>query len=177
MAGTLISMTTLNGQTLTWGQSLAMSKELMTELNDQAIKTGASTKEISDVYRAMLPMALSAGMTSKQTMEIASTLTTTGKAMGMQGEMLMRDISDIVSGKNASRTKLGTILGITNEDIANAKTQAGGLYKFLDERLQGEREANDHYLQSLEGRVNHLKEAISRSLGKGFDPVFKGITE
>ena len=174
MAGTLVSMTTINGQTLSWGQSLSMSKELMRQLNDQAVLTGSSTREISDVFRAMLPASMNAGMSIKQTMELASTLTTTGKALGLNGNLLMRDAADLVTGKNAQRTKLGSVLGISDEDIAKAKTSAGGLYGFLTERLQGEKEANEHYLNSLEGRINHLKEAVARVGGTALTPVFEG---
>lgn len=176
MAGTLMTMGEVNGKTLDWTQSLMMSKKLMLELSDAALTTGASTQEISDVFRAMLPNALSAGMTIKQTLSLASTLTTTGKAMGLQGNLLARDVQDLISGKNISRTKLGIILGLTSQDIANAKHSAEGLFNFLQDRLRGEAEANKHYLESYEGRVNHLKEAWARISGTGLSPFISQLT-
>lgn len=176
MAGTLMTMGEVNGKTLDWTQSLMMSKKLMLELSDAALTTGASTQEISDVFRAMLPNALSAGMTIKQTLSLASTLTTTGKAMGLQGNLLARDVQDLISGKNISRTKLGIILGLTSQDIAQAKQSAGGLFNFLQDRLRGEAEANKHYLESYEGRVNHLKEAWARISGTGLSPFISQLT-
>ena len=177
MAGTLMSMGLLNGEAISWGSALSMSKDLMAQLNDQAILTGSSTKEISDVFRAMLPAALNAKMTIGQTLELASTLTTTGKAMGLQENILMRDVADIITGKNAQRTKLGSLLGISDADIAAAKQSAGGLYAFLTERLRGEKEANENYLTSLEGRINHLKEAVGRIGGTGLSPIFSAATD
>lgn len=177
MAGTLISMTTLNGQTLSWGQALSMSKDLMIQLSDAAIKTGSSSKEISDVFRAMLPASLNAKMTISQTLELASTLTTVGKAMGLQKTTLMRDISDLITGKNIQRTKLGSLLGISNKDIEDARSSVGGLYQFLSDRLKGEIEANNNYLNSLEGRINHFKESIARVGGMGLSPIFAAATK
>jgi hypothetical protein len=177
LAGSLISMGQLNGQDLTWNQSLLMSKKLMSDLSDQALVTGASTKEISDVFRGMIPNALNAGMTLDQTLKLAGTLTTTGKAMGLNGNILMRDVQDLISGKNVERTKLGALLGITGEDIAQAKQSAGGLFDFLSKRLQGEMQANQKYLESLEGRWNHLKESIARVGGVGLDTTFKAATD
>ncbi|KMO86425.1 hypothetical protein AB840_08135 [Megasphaera cerevisiae DSM 20462] len=177
LAGSLISMGQLNGQDLTWNQSLLMSKKLMSDLSDQALVTGASTKEISDVFRGMIPNALNAGMTLDQTLKLAGTLTTTGKAMGLNGNILMRDVQDLISGKNVERTKLGALLGITGEDIAQAKQSAGGLFDFLSKRLQGEMQANQKYLESFEGRWNHLKESIARVGGVGLDTTFKAATD
>jgi hypothetical protein len=177
LAGSLISMGQLNGQDLTWNQSLLMSKKLMTDLSNQALVTGASTKEISDVFRAMIPNALNAGMTLDQTLKLAGALTTTGKAMGLNGNTLMRDVQDVISGQNVQRTKLGALLGLKNEDVEQAKQSAGGLFDFLSKRLQGEMQANQKYLESFEGRWNHLKESIARVGGVGLDTTFKAATD
>ncbi len=139
LAGSLISMTNLHGETESWGEALQLSKGLMQELNDQALVTGASTKEISNVFRSMIAPAMNAGMTIKQTMNLASTLTSTGKAMGLQDNVLRRDVADLITGKNVQRSKLGSLLGISDADIAEAKKSVGGLYDFLDKRLQGEK--------------------------------------
>ncbi|WP_196603297.1 transglycosylase SLT domain-containing protein [Pectinatus haikarae] len=177
LAGSLMSMGQINGESLTWNQSLSMSKELMQELSDQALVTGASTREISDVFRAMLPNALNAGMSIEQTLKLAGTLTTTGKSLGLNGNILMRDAQDLISGKNVQRTKLGAVLGLTNEDIQQAKQSANGLFNFLSTRLQGEMEANQNYLELLEGRWNHLKEAMARIGGLGATPLLKSVTD
>lgn len=176
LAGSLISMTNLNGETESWSQALQISKGLMQQLNDQALITGASTKEITDVFRSMIAPAMNAGMTIKQTLDLASTLTTTGKAMGLQESVLRRDVADMITGRNLQRTKLGSLLGITDADIAEAKTSVNGLYDFLTKRLQGEKEANENYLKSFEGRMNHMKEAIGRVMGTSFAPTMAGAT-
>lgn len=177
MSGTLMSMAQINGKNIEWNQALTMSRALMQELSDQALVTGASTKEISEVFRAMLPSALNANMTIEQTLKLAGALTTAGKAMGISGDNLSRDIRDVINGKNVERTILGQQLGLTSEDINQAKSSADGLFNFLNERLRGEIEANGHYLDTLEGRWNHFKEAISRITGTALTPALESATQ
>lgn len=176
LAGSLMSMAKIGDQQIGWNDALKISKQLMSDLSDQALVTGSSTKEISEVFRSMLPNALNAKMTLEQTMQLAGALTTTGKAMGLDGSTLARDVKDLISGNNVQRTALGIQLGLTNADIANAKQSADGLFNFLKERLRGEIEANGHYLDTFEGRLNHLKESISRIGGMAATPLLKEAT-
>lgn len=177
LAGSLMSMGQINGQAIQWNEALGMSKTLMRELSDQALVTGASTKEISEVFRGMLPSALNAKMTIEQTMKLAGAFTTTGKAMGIDGNILSRDVRDIINGRNVERTTLGMQLGLSNEDIQKAKQSAEGLFNFLSERLRGEIEANEHYLETFEGRWNHLKESIARVGGEALTPMIQEVTD
>ena len=176
LAGSLMSMAKIGDQQIGWNDALKISKQLMSDLSDQALVTGSSTKEISEVFRSMLPNALNAKMTLEQTMQLAGALTTTGKAMGLDGSTLARDVKDLISGNNVQRTALGIQLGLTNADIANAKQSADGLFNFLKERLRGEIEANGHYLDTFEGRLNHLKESVSRIGGMAATPLLKEAT-
>ncbi len=176
LAGSLMSMGQINGESLTWNQSLSMSKELMQELSDQALVTGASTKEISEVFRGMLPNALNAGMSIEQTMKLAGTLATAGKSMNIGGNQLVRDVRDIMAGKNVSRSTLGQSLGLDDADIQKAKQSAGGLYDFLSKRLQGEMVSNQNYLDTWEGRLNHFKESIARIGADGLTPFLDAAT-
>lgn len=177
LAGSLMSMGQINGQAIQWNEALGMSKTLMRELSDQALVTGASTKEISEVFRGMLPSALNAKMTIEQTMKLAGAFTTTGKAMGIDGNTLSRDVRDIINGRNVERTTLGMQLGLSTEDIQKAKQSAEGLFNFLSERLRGEIEANEHYLETFEGRWNHLKESIARVGGESLTPMIQEVTD
>lgn len=177
LAGSLMSMGQINGQAIQWNEALGMSKTLMRELSDQALVTGASTKEISEVFRGMLPSALNAKMTIEQTMKLAGAFTTTGKAMGIDGNTLSRDVRDIINGRNVERTTLGMQLGLSTEDIQKAKQSAEGLFNFLSERLRGEIEANEHYLETFEGRWNHLKESIARVGGEALTPMIQEVTD
>lgn len=170
-AGTLMSVAQINGKDLGWNQSLEYSTEIMKKLANQAVATGVSTKELSDSFRAALPAAMQGGMTISQLIKLLAPLSSAGKLIGLNDTTLMRDINDIMTGQNVGRTKLGQVLGLSGEEIQQAKAN-GKLFEYLMQRLQGEAMATTKYLETFEGRVNHLKEAFARVGGTALAPVF-----
>lgn len=175
-AGTLMSVAQINGKDLGWNQSMEYSTTIMKKLANQAVATGVATKELSDSFRAALPAALQGGMTIDQLIKVLAPLTSAGKLIGLNDTTLMRDINDIMSGQNVGRTKLGQVLGLSSEEIKQAK-DSGKLFEFLMERLQGEAMATTKYLETFEGRINHLKEAFARVGGMGLESTFNQIKE
>ena len=175
-AGTLMSVTQLHGKDLNWNQAMTFSKDIMNKLANQAVATGVSTPELTSSFRAALPAAMQGGMTIDQLLKLLAPLTSAGKLIGLNDTTLMRDINDLFSGQNVGRTKLGQVLGIEGADIQKAKGE-GKLYEFLQSRLQGEVEAVTHYLNTWEGRMNHLKESIMRVGGEGMAGAFDAIKD
>lgn len=175
-AGTLMSVGQIDGKDLEWNDALIMSTGLMKKLADQAIATGVSTKELAYVFRAGLAPALRGGMNIEQYTKLLAPLTAVGKMLGLNDTNLMRDISDIMSGLNVSRTKMGQVLGITGAEVKKASAE-GKLFEYLNMRLQGEVMATTKYLETWEGRVNHLKEAVARVGGESMKGAFDTIKE
>lgn len=175
-AGTIMSVTKLDGQQLSWAQSMEYSTAIMKKLSDQAIATGVSTKELADSFRAALPAAMQGGMSVEQLIKILAPLSSMGKLQGLTGTILMRDINDILAGQNVGRTKLGQTLGLTSQEIQEAK-QNGKLYEFLMKRLQGETIATTKYLDTFDGRLNHLKESFARVGGEALKGAFDTLKD
>lgn len=175
-AGTLMSVGQIDGKDLEWNDALIMSTGLMKKLADQAIATGVSTKELAYVFRVGLAPALRGGMNIEQYTKLLAPLTAVGKMLGLNDTNLMRDISDIMSGLNVSRTKMGQVLGITGAEVKKASAE-GKLFEYLNMRLQGEVMATTKYLETWEGRVNHLKEAVARVGGESMKGAFDTIKE
>ena len=176
VAGTLMSVGSLNGKQIEWNQSLQMSTQIMKDLSDQAIRTGVSTQSFVSVFRAALPAALKSGMNIPQFEELLGPLMTEGKMLELPEVSLVRDVSDLLLGNNANRTKLANVLGITDTDIKNAKSQ-NKLYDLLHNRLQGELMSNKQYLGTWEGTTNYMKEALSRAGGTAAAPAFEKMKE
>lgn len=175
-AGTIMSVTKLDGKQLSWAQSMEYSTAIMKKLSDQAIATGVSTKELADSFRAALPAAMQGGMSVEQLIKILAPLSSMGKLQGLTGTILMRDINDILAGQNVGRTKLGQTLGLTSQEIQTAK-QNGQLYEFLMKRLQGETIATTKYLDTFDGRLNHLKESFARVGGDALKGAFDTLKD
>lgn len=175
-AGTLMSVGKLNGNDIGWNDAFRMSTQLMKEMSDQAIMTGVSTQSLTETFRAALPAALQGGMKISQFLKLLAPLTAAGKLIALDDSTLIRDITDIMTGQNVSRTKLGQVLGMSGKEIQEAKAQ-GKLFEYLEDRLRGEVVATQKYLETWEGRVNHLKEAVARVGGTALTGAFDVIKE
>jgi hypothetical protein len=176
VAGTLMSVGYLNGKQIEWNQSLQMSTQIMKDLSDQAIRTGVSTQSFVSVFRAALPAALKSGMNIPQFEELLGPLMTEGKMLELPEVSLVRDVSDLMLGNNANRTKLANVLGITDTDIKKAQSE-NKLYDLLHNRLQGELMSNKQYLGTWEGTTNYMKESLSRAGGTAAAPSFEKMKE
>ncbi|MFN9914678.1 MAG: hypothetical protein ACK53L_18970, partial [Pirellulaceae bacterium] len=86
----------------------------------------------------------------------------------------------ILRGDITMDSYLAKSLGITNKDIAEAKTKAGGVIKFLEERLAAAVAGQRIAAQGFSGVVSNLKdlsELVSQRFGAGLlDPLLGGLT-
>jgi hypothetical protein len=76
---------------------------------------------------------------------------------------------------------LAKALGITNEDIAKAKTEAGGVVKFLEERLAaavaGQRIAAEGF-SGVVSNIKDLSELVNQNFGAGLlDPLLDSLSK
>ena len=85
------------------------------------------------------------------------------KSLGLDGVQLVQELRDLVQGgiRPASST-LATALGISDADIKKAKESSEGLYKFLMDRMKGFEYSALETNNTVKGRIDQIKEAISR---------------
>lgn len=92
-----------------------------------------------------------------------------------------QEIGSILRGDITMDSYLAKALGITNEDVAKAKTQTGGVVKFLEERLSAAVAGQRIAAQGFAGVVSNiadLGELISQRFGAGLlDPLLGGLTK
>ena len=173
IAGILSSVTTLNGRQLQWNQALAASSKIMSTLQEQALMASLNTADLVDTFRGLLGPGIGAGLKID---EIAKFATVGSKAvmdMGLPSTQYLQELRSILSGniRPASST-LATSLGITNEDIKQAKQSSEGLFKFLMERLEGFEAANEATAKTWHGTLARLRNGLSNTFGKGMQPLF-----
>ena len=86
-----------------------------------------------------------------------------------------QEIGSILRGDITTDSYLAKSLGITNEDIAKAKTQVGGVTKFLEDRLAAAVAGQRIAAEGFSGVVSNLKdlqELVSQQFGAGLlDPL------
>ena len=91
-----------------------------------------------------------------------------------------QEIGSILRGDITMDSYLAKALGITNEDIARAKTEAGGVVKFLEDRLAaavaGQRIAAEGFA-GVVSNIQEIAELTSQAFGEGLlDPLLGGLT-
>ena len=172
MAGILSSMLQINGQQLTWNQSLQVSSKIMQDLQNESLKTSATAGELIDTFRALLGPGLSAGMSLEQIEHFTTVGVNAVKSLGLDGVQLVQELRDLVQGgiRPASST-LATSLGITDADIKKAKASSEGLYKFLMDRMKGFEYSALETNNTVKGRLDQIKEGLQRGIADGTAPL------
>ena len=91
-----------------------------------------------------------------------------------------QEITSMLQGNVGPDSYLARALGITNPDIAKARTQAGGVIKFIQDKLATAVAGQKLAAQSFSGvmsNIRELGELIGQKFGRGLlDPLLSGIT-
>ena len=178
MAGILSSMLQINGQQLTWNQSLSVSSKIMRDLQNESLKTSATASELIETFRALLGPGLSAGMNIEQIEHFTTVGVNAVKSLGLDGVQLVQELRDLVQGgiRPASST-LATALGISDADIKKAKASSEGLYKFLMDRMKGFEYSALETNNTVKGRLDQIKEGLQRGIADGTEPLRGAYSE
>ena len=177
ISGILSSMATLNGKTLEWNQSMAISKDIMSKLRVQALQTAATSEDLIETFRALL----GPGMASKMSIDEIMKFTTVGvnavKSLGLPTNQLIQELRDLVQGGiRAASSTLATALGLTDADINAAKQSSEGLFKFLMKRMEGFTKSTGETANTIYGQMEIAKEAIKSIGAEAGTDIFEGFS-
>lgn len=176
MAGILGSMTAINGQQTQYNAALAISRDYIRKLNDDALRTAASSAELVNTFQAIMAPGLAAGMTLEQIRKLAVVGTNAVKAIGLDARQIVQEIRDLVGGGiTAASSTLATALGLKDSDIAKAKASSEGLFNFLIQRMQGFEAASQAFGDTLQGRLDQMREGATRVAAAGMEPLTLAI--
>lgn len=161
----LKSMVQVNGETMKWNQSMEMSKDLMAKLRIEALQTASTSTDLIETFRGILGPALNQGMSIDQTMTFTKVGVNAVRSLGLPSNQYLQELRSILQGNiRPSSSTLATALGITNQDVKEAKNNAGGVFKFLMERMEGFERATKETTNTVEGRIAILKEGLYTSM-------------
>ena len=177
MAGILGSMAAINGQNVQFAQGLGIAQGIMRSLSDDALRTAASSQELIATFQALLAPGLAAKMSIEQIRELTVVGTNAVKSMGLEGQQVVQELRDLVAGGiTPAASQLATALGLRDEDIARAKGSAEGLFAFLMDKLQGFKSSSEYFGNTLQGRMDALKEGAQRVAAEGMAPLTAAIS-
>lgn len=177
MAGILGSMTAINGKQTDYNTGLAISRDMIKKLGDDALRTAASSSELTNTFQALLAPGLAARMTLEQIRELTVVGTNAVKSIGLSGSQIVQELRDLVGGGiTAAGSQLATALGLRDEDIAKAKASSEGLFAFLMERMKGFETSSEQFGNTLQGRLDSVKEGAVRVAAQGMAPLTQAIS-
>lgn len=155
---------------LNWDEAKQAGSAALDTLKAKANALGLDIKALGESLSVNL-LALTEGGIKEvnQQIEITSLLMQAAAAKGVTGMQAMRDIMDMMQGR-AERVILSKELGISNEDIANAK-EAGTLFEYLADKLGAYREAADDAAHSLGGLEQTQTNLFNELAGEAAQPI------
>lgn len=177
ITGVVMSMGSMNGKALDFGQASQIAEEQVKKLSNEAMFLAGNTLDLAKAFQAVATQGLEAGMTIDQIRTIAVAGTAAGRALGISSTTLQRDIRDMVLGIRPNSTILSASLGITKADIDRARASAGGLFEYLDGKLKGFYDAAIERNKTFSGMWEQMSEMFIRSMGMAAIPIFQTAKE
>lgn len=181
IAGILQSMVELNGRTLQWQESLAISDKVISQLNQNALKTAATSKDLVESFRALLGPGLAAGMNMNQIIEFSTIGANAVKSLGLERQQVVQELRDLVQGGiRPQSSTLAVAMGLTDKDIAEAKKSSEGLFNFLIRRMEGFKMSARETPKTMAGLLDQIEEGYTRATAAGTEPLYeyyKGVLD
>lgn len=136
-------------------------------LRRDALRTTATFEELADAFQVGLGPGLRAGLSIDEVRQFTRQISLAAQAIGLEQRQLAEEIRSILSGTiNLRQTRIAAVLGITNEDIRNAR-EAGELFEFLTDRFSAFEEAGVLAADTFSGIVGRVRDGTRLLLAEG----------
>lgn len=161
------------GDDLTWGESMGLAAGAVDRLRIAALTTNSTLEELMGTFQAIIGPATSMKMSFDEALNFTVFGSTAVKAMGLRKDQLIQELRSILTGNITTRSStVATALGLTNEDIENAKNSAEGLYSFLEKRMKGYVAAAEVSKQTFMTMWTNITDGIQQTQEKAFQGLF-----
>ncbi|WP_371380906.1 hypothetical protein [Sporomusa aerivorans] len=175
VAGILMSMTKLNGEQLKLNQAMQISSQTLKQIQENAVKIGLPAEDMISGFQSILGPGLQAKMTMEEIVQITTTGTKAVKTMmgSMANEMqITQELRSMISGTIDMNSQVAKALGITNADVEKAKQTAGGLFKYLMDKMSGFKELATIWPDTMTGATERFKAMFGQASGSSSETVF-----
>lgn len=141
---------------------------------------GVTSGEVIEVFGIVASQVGQIGGGLKEAEDLAINFAAALGTFGIPLYQARQEIGSILRGDITVDSYLAKALGITNEDIAKAKTATGGVVKFLEERLAAAVAGQRIAAEGFSGVVSNIKdlgELIGQNFGTGMlQPLLHSLT-
>lgn len=153
----------------------AEASKQIAQLRIDALKTSSTFEDLVKNYQGAIAPGLQAGLNLDEIRKFTVQISQAASAAGMPQNQLGEEIKSLLGGTiNARNTKIATSLGISNDDIKQAK-ELGTLVQFLNEKFSAFSTAGDAALGTFNVILTNLKDGVQQIIGAGGVDFFKQI--
>lgn len=141
--------------------------------------SGTTSEEIISLFQIISTYSGQAKLSIKEAEQLSLKFAAGLGTLGIPGYQATQEIGSILSGEITSDSALAKRLQITPKDIEKAKQSAGGLFKFLNDRLAtvvaGQAEAAKGF-EGLVSNIQEIQQNIQQAFGEPLlDPLLDGL--
>lgn len=178
VSGQYVDQTT--GKVLEGQQALQAAQQdsvgVMDQLRAANMQTIATLDQLVRAYQETLPVAMAKGFDRDQVLQFTTAMVQAAGAIGMSLDQMGQETRSILTGSIDPRdSRIATVLGLRNEDIAEYEGNAQGLFDFLMQKLDAYKIAGVESQKTWAGLWSNMKDIASQATGMAMEPVFETI--
>ena len=153
-----------NGQEITdpYEKIVSLTGEVRKNIDSIRVRSlelaGVTSNDVIEVFGIVAQQVNQIGGGLKEAEDLAIQFSAALGTFGVPLYQARQEIGSILRGDITMDSYLAKSLGITNEDVAKAKTQAGGVVKFLEERLSAAVAGQKIAAQGFAGVTSNIRE-------------------
>lgn len=170
-----------NGRTLQGVEALnaaqGIARNQLQQLRLESLRTNASFVQLAETFQVGLAPGLQAGLDIDQVRRFTTQISQAAAAIGVEQNQLAEEIRSVLAGTISARTtRLATALGITNEDIRQAR-DTGTLFQFLQDRFEAFGVAGAAGAFTFTGALSNVQDAIQQLFAAGGTGLFEELRQ
>lgn len=167
------------GEATTATQGLALAqKEAVRQmglLRRDSLETAGTFEDLLGAFQTAVAPGLRAGLNVDEIRKFTVQISKAAASIGLDQNQLAEEVRSILSGTISARnTRIAVSLGISNEDIRNAK-EAGVLMQFLNTKFESFNESGKESLKTFNALFSNLQEAVQQVLQSGGIEFFDSL--
>lgn len=170
----------LSGKALEGRDALAAAKTeartMMEQLQVANFTTIATLDQLVRAFQETLPVAMAKGFDTRQVKEFTAAMVQAAGAIGLSMDMLGEETRSMLTGAIDPRTsRIATVLGLRNEDIAQYQGNADALFSFLMGKLDAYKVAGLESQQTWAGVWSNTLDLFNQISAKVSEPLFEAV--
>jgi hypothetical protein len=162
----------------------ALSGPVKEAIDDIRIKSlelsGTTSEQVIEVFGVVASQISQVGGGIKEAKDLAISFSAALATFGLPFQQARQEIGSILRGDITQDSYLAKALGIDNAAIAKAKTQTGGVIKFVEDKLATAVAGQAIAAQGFAGITSNIQEIaqlVLQNFGAGLlDPLLGGLT-